>query len=207
MSANGLENFASVVTALAALFGVIAAWIGLFTWKAQALWNADAGIAKSILVLLFKHQDALKGVRFMAIWSGEIADSTKDQELPEDQRARRHSETSAVYKARWKRVQEVRAELYPLIIEGQALWGKDFKEQFSTLWKLESELANVVRLYLDQMNPDHDPDMKLELARIMRAKRDILYLTDETTDAFIKDYNDSLLPIEDFLRTKLGRKP
>ncbi len=206
MSANGLENFANILTVLAALGGVVAAWFGLFTWKAQALWNDDSGVAKAILVLLYKHNDALKNVRHRAIWSDEIDEATKNQELPKDQRLRRFHETSAVYNARRKRVQAVRAELYPFIIEGQALWGNEFKGYFSNLWKLEHELANVVRLHLEQMDPDHDSQTRQELAQIRRKKRDLLYLTDEAKDDFIADYELALQPIEDVLRQKLGRK-
>jgi hypothetical protein len=202
----GVENFTNVITVIAALGGVGIAGFGLFTWKTQATWNIDSNLAKSILVLLFKHNDALKNVRFFAITSGEIEEATKGMELPRDDRLRRYRQDAAVYQARWKKVQELRSELYPLVIEGQALWGMSFKDRFKPLWKLESELWNAVRLYIEQLNPDYTHETQREFAKMRREKRDVLYLADEDQDSFTTDYLNELRPIEDFLRQKLGRK-
>jgi hypothetical protein len=203
---EGVENFTNIITALAALGGVGIAGMGLSTWKAQAKWNTDSELAKSILVLLFKHIDSMKNVRFIAIWSDEIEEATKGKELPKDDRHRRFNEHVSVYQARWKKVQEIRSQLYPLIIEGQALWGVSFKDKFGDLWKLENELLNAVRLHLEQMNPSHDAQTQHEFYKIRKEKRDILYLTDEATDTHLADYMKALAPIEDYLRGKLGRK-
>ncbi len=100
----------------------------------------------------------------------------------------------------------MRSELYPMIIEGQALWEISFKEKFSELWKLEYELFETVQFYLEQMNPSHDAETKREYCRMRKQKRDILYLTDERTDSHLADCICALRPIEDYLRGKLGRR-
>jgi hypothetical protein len=206
MTAEAWSAVADWVVAAAASVAAVTAWKGLNTWKEQAKWNNDAELAKSILVQLFKHIDAMKNVRFVAIWSGELEEAAKGIDLPKDDRQRRFSEDVAVYKARWKKVQEVRSELYPMIIEGQALWGLPFRDMFSELWKLENELLNAVQRHLEQINPSYDAETKREVHRIRKESRDILYLTDESTDSHLADYTSALGPIEDYLRGKLGRK-
>jgi hypothetical protein len=206
MTAEAWSAVADWVVAAAASVAAVTAWKGLNTWKEQAKWNNDAGLAKSILVLLFKHIDAMKNVRFVAIWSEEFEEATKGMDLPTDDRQRRFSEEVAVYNARWRKVQEVRSELYPMIIEGQALWGLPFRDEFSELWKLENELLRAVRLHLEQINPSYDAEIQREFYNVRTKSRDILYLTDESTDSHLADCMRALGPIEDYLRAKLGRK-
>ncbi|MEO6300860.1 MAG: hypothetical protein ABIV25_04580, partial [Paracoccaceae bacterium] len=199
-------NFANLVTILAASGGVVAAWIGLFTWKAQSKWDLDNQIAHKILVLLYRHKDSLSAVRYIAILRGETDDAVAGKDLPTDQRRRKFVEIASVYEKRWSKVGLIRSELYPLLLEGQALWGKSFNDMFNPLWVLERELVGVVRIFLAAIDPENSVEMQNEYSKIRREKRDILYEVAEPKDEFRSDYEEGLLPIEDYLRQKLGRK-
>ena len=50
MSSDELANFASVITVLAALGGVVIAGLGLRTWKSQGIWHADNDLARRLLI-------------------------------------------------------------------------------------------------------------------------------------------------------------
>ncbi len=206
MSSDGLANFASLMTIFAALGGVGAAWFGLFAWKAQSKWDVDTQTAQRILVLLYKHKDALAGVRNPFVWTGESDAAIAGKEVPGDKSRLRFFETASVYEKRWERVRLIRADLYPLILEGQAIWEREFIDLFKPIWNLENELAGIVRNYLDGMNPENDEDTRREYRKIRLGKRDVLHDSLAASDPFNLDYNCALTPVEDFLRRKLGRK-
>ena len=110
-----------------------------------------------------------------------------------------------MYKKRLSKVSEVLSELYPLILEGQALWGRDFETLFKELWNLESELATNVRMYIYVLDPDVNDSSRRAHEEGMRKSRDILYDSFQTDDLFLADYSKHLRIIEDVLRIKLGR--
>jgi|GEM_PF-1966518 len=206
MGAEVWSAIADWVVAAAAGLGALTAWKGLNAWQVQQKWSLDTQLAHRILVLIYRHKDALAGVRHPAIWSGETVDAVKGKELPNDRDHRRFIETAAVYEKRWSKVAEVRAELYSQMLEAQALWGDSFKDLLLPLWKLEVELLGVVRTYLDSMDRNSSADMRRAMSKIHREKRDILYDMHDETDEFRTDYARELVPIEATLRSKLGRK-
>lgn len=206
MSAEVWSAVADWVVAIAAGIGALTAWTGLNAWQDQQKWTLDTQLAHRILVLIYRHKDALAGVRHPAIWTGETVDAVKGKELPDDRSHRRFIETASVYEKRWSKVSEIRAEIYSQLLEAQALWGDSFKDLLSPLWKLEVELLGVVRTYLDSMDPNSNEDMRRAVQEIHRKKRDILYDMLDETDEFRADYARQLIPIEATLRLKLGRK-
>lgn len=206
MSVDGFTNFVNTMTVLAAVGGVGAAWLGLFTWKAQSKWNVDNQVAHRILVLLYRHKDALGSVRNPALRSSEVDSALNGKEVPEDRNLKNHLESSAVYQRRWDKVREIRADIYPNLLEGQALWGKEFLDLFRPIWKLEAELAGVVRNYIDASDPSAEEETRREYSRILKGKRDILFDTLSDDDEFRGDHEKQLFPIENFLREKLGRR-
>lgn len=206
MSAEVWSAIANCAVAIAAGIGAFTAWKGLSAWQDQQKWTLDTQLAHRILVLVYRHKDALAGVRHPAIWSGETVDAVKGKDLPDDRSQRRHIETTAVYEKRWSKVAEIRAELYSQLLEAQALWGDSFKDLLSPLWKLELELLGVVRTYLDAMDPNSSEEMRRAVQEIHRKKRDILYDMLDESDEFRADYSRELIPIEAALRQKLGRK-
>ena len=206
MSGNGLENFANVVTVLAALGGVFIAWLGLNTWKAQSKWNLTADLARKILVLIYKHKDAMSGVRNPAIWSGETIEATAGKALPTNPDEKQFAEMVCVYERRWELIKSVRSELYPLLLEGNAIWGEGFPGRFKALWTHQGELRLVVEDHLESMNPRQAREWRDEARKRANEGRGILYDRLADTDEFSQQLDTARKPIEEFLRQWLGRK-
>lgn len=205
MSENGLENFASVITVLAALGGIFVALAGLNTWRKQIEFSADSDLAKKILVLLYRHFDALSAIRGSQPVTVKIDRPDGIRILSEEESRLRFSAKAGNYLNGFVRVSEIRADIYPLLIEGQAFWGREFKDMFAGLWLLERELDLTVKLFLELSNPDISQDHKQALLPLLTSKRDILFTVSDETDIFAKDYLEELAKIEDVLRKKLGR--
>lgn len=206
MIAETWSVVADWIVAGAACIGAITAWKGLSAWQDQQKWTLDTQLAHRILVLIYRHKDALAGVRHPAIWSGETVAAVKGKDLPDDRDHRRYFETASVYEKRWSKVAEIRAELYSQLLEAQALWGDSFKDLLEPLWKLEVELLGVVRTYLDSIDPTSHDERRRAASEIHRKKRDILYDMLDDSDEFRADYARELIVVETALRSKLGRK-
>jgi hypothetical protein len=207
MTSEGFENFSIVVTSLAAVVAVYVGWMGLNTWKSQIEFSTDSELAKKILVLLYRHFDSLLAVRVSPVYSSEVENPAGTRELPIEESRQHFLQKSMAYQKRFAKVSEVRAELYPLLIEGQAYWGREFQSLFDGLWKLERELELNIRLFLSLSNPDKSIEYKQSHLALFGTKRDIIHDRDAATDLLSQDYSRELTKLEDFLRGKLGRRP
>ncbi len=79
------------------------------------------------------------------------------------------------------------------------------REIVNPLFELETELRIAVQNYLRASNPTLPTAYRESANKRLLSKRDVMYddMTDD--DAFRKDYQSALTPIEDFLRAKLGK--
>jgi len=200
--------FGTLLAGTAAVAGAFIAGIGLSTWKVQANWHAERDLAKEILTLIYLHRDAIAVVRHPAIWAAETAEAVKDRgELGDiDRDTRRFEENAAVYEKRWQKITDVRSDLYPKLLEAEVMWEIGAKEIMKPLFDLETELRIAIQNYLRASNPTLQDAYREAASERFESKRDIMY--DEMTDddEFRSDYNAALVPIEDFLREKFGRK-
>jgi hypothetical protein len=203
---EGIQNFTNVITALAALGGVSIAGFGLFTWKAQAKWNTDTELARKLLVLMFKHKDEIAQVRSPTFYANDEKAALAGVELPEDADERHFIAIQRIYQHRFDKVSEIRSQIYPLLLEVEAIWGRSARDLFQPIWKLESELGGIIRIYLRSIDPKR-PEYERDAAqRSLDKRRDIMYDTlEEEDDDFKKDYSVAMRKIEEFIRPKLGR--
>ncbi|MCZ4257518.1 MULTISPECIES: hypothetical protein [unclassified Sulfitobacter] len=204
-------NISDAVTALATLLiacaawgATIAAWKGLGTWQDQAKWQADRDLARRILVSVYNYRNSLYSVRHPAMPHAEMElDPKPEIELTASQR--RSQGVVQAYARRWEKHRTSRVELDTLLIEADALWGKELSEIVKSIKSLEHELYIYIVNYLDA-NYREDQELAAEYQKILKKKRDILYDSlDDEKDEFRKDFLNALEPVEHFLANKLGR--
>ncbi|MFN3210481.1 MAG: hypothetical protein ACE369_16040 [Roseovarius sp.] len=194
---------ANTLIAGSAVAGVIIAWNGLHTWKKQLFWQEDTDLAKRALMAVYRYKDSIYSVRHPAMFNVEMQLEVDEQEISgKDERSKG---VVKAYANRWAKHTQQRNELDAVILECDAIWGDEFRKLVSPLKALEHELFVYVQLHLDAYHRT-DTELAKDYAEILKKRRDILYdLMDDEKDEFRKDFLNSLSPIEDFLRKKLGR--
>lgn len=206
LTAAAISALANVLLAGAAISAAIAAFLGLSTWKAQNIWAADRELARNILILMYKHKDAVANVRHPAIFTNETEAALVGLEVPKTEDEKRYLGTAKVYEKRWAAISELRSQIYPLLLEVEAIWGRPARELFQPVWQLETELLIVIQSYLRAINPSNSGPAREAAENSLRRKRDIMYDTlEDDEDGFKRDYAVAMRAIEDFMRPKLGR--
>ncbi|WP_298909821.1 hypothetical protein [uncultured Aliiroseovarius sp.] len=196
--------FGTLLAGSAAVWGAYSAHRGVDAWKKEKRWQSDHELARKILMLIFRHRDALATVRHPAIWSAETKEAMAGKEAFSDYSEKRFSETAAVYERRWDKVTEVRAELYPALLEADVIWGSTLKDLVAPVFELEFELKIVLQTYLRAINPNGSEATREVAQQSLREKRDIMYDTLSEDDEFRRDYEKGQQPLEILLRAKMG---
>lgn len=118
----------------------------------------------------------------------------------------RYLESAKVYEVRWTKITSVRSELYPLLLEARAVWGKEIDERIKPIVDLETELRVVVQTYLRAIDPGAHESLRAAASESLKEMRDILYDDFKDEDVFRADYDNAMAPLEEFLRKKLQSK-
>lgn len=205
LTAHILSTLANLLLAGAAIAASVAAFLGLNTWRKQLSWQADHELSRKTLILLYRLRDATFSLRHPAIWSSESDAAMEGIERPRREEEIRFLETTRVYEKRWEKITEVRSELYPLFLEGDAVWGVAYRDLRRPLLDLEIELRLVIQNYLRAIDPNRSEATRGAASKLLRKKRDIMYDTLDESDEFKRDYSCAFEPLEITLREKLGR--
>ncbi|MFC2970352.1 hypothetical protein [Acidimangrovimonas pyrenivorans] len=199
-----VKTLTDIAIALAAVFGSFTAWKGLTIWREQNVWQEDNNLARRLLIALYQYRDSIYSVRHPAMAVSEMELDVGDPpDLPEDKKRSRG--VILAYSRRWERHLPQRNELDALLIEADAVWGKKLSEMAEPLKLLEHELYAYIWLYLDA-HFRGAPELRAQFQKILASKRDILYDTMDEEDEYRIDFNKKLAPLEDYLRTKMGRQ-
>lgn len=142
-----------VLLGIAAIIGAVVACLGLGTWKRQLRGQTEYELAKRILRLCYCYRDAIRGVRKPLIMPYELVlphgvnpESMKKEE-------REILEWSNALKVRCDRVKAVREELYPELLEAEALWNGRVNDLTKRLFDLEVDLVMAVEEEIQSRNP------------------------------------------------------
>lgn len=193
-----------VVLVGAAITGAIVAVKGLSTWKKQIRGQSEYELSKALLVTLLRYRDAIDEVRNPGMWAAEMPYPPAAQEEKMNEQEIQFYGRFEAYKARWERVQEQRTELYPNLLEAEAIWGKELKDLFSKIFSLEHELLTQVRHCLDLENPKTPESRKEAIMKIDEKRRNVLYDDlGEEPDEYKSDIQSAIGEIEVFLKPKL----
>ncbi len=188
----------------AAITGAIVAVKGLSTWKKQLRGQSEYELSKSILVTLLRYRDAIDGVRNPGMWAAEMPYPPAEQAEKMNAQEIQFYGRFEAYKARWERVQEQRTELYPNLLEAEAIWGKELKDLFGRIFSLEHELLIQVRHCLDLENPKTPEARREAIIKFDEKRREVLYDDlGEEPDEFKSDVQSAIVEIEAYLKPKL----
>ncbi|NRB16264.1 MAG: hypothetical protein HRU33_01480 [Rhodobacteraceae bacterium] len=200
-----ISALANILIACATITAAIVAATGLNTWKNRYVWEADTDLAKRSLLAIYRFRDSLYSVRHPAMFHHEMEVSTAEAEGINASNERSAGVINA-YANRWEKHSKSRVELDALITEADVLWSSELRQLVEPLRVLENELFGHIRLYLDAWHRGKT-DLAKEYQTILSERRDILYdRLDDEKDCFRADCISELLKVEDYLRSKLGRK-
>lgn len=193
-----------LILVVCAVCGSIVAWRGLSTWQRQLKGQTEYALTRNILGRMFKYRDAIAMVRHPAVFLHEVA-LTEEEAKDLTPERRQYQGKVKSYENRWKAVRTIRSELYPDLIEAEALWGEKYKDAFQPLFKLEWELETAINRLLRASDPDVDPEVRESVQKIMADRRDILYeVMGDDPDEFKNDLKAQMKIIEGLLRKKLA---
>ncbi len=194
-----------VAVTLAATTGIYVALAGLNSWKKQKKWEENRHLAKSILLKLYLLRTAIGEVRSPGIYSEEVSNALKEEDKELAGAELENLKVKRVYKSRWEKVNTVQAELHPLLLEAEVIWGNELSNLLQALSAHVAKLALAIRVMLIV---EHSPRKKVSQYLIDKnnANLDIIYGDLRPED----DYNDKLeeilAKIDNYLKKYLGRK-
>jgi hypothetical protein len=195
-----------VLVAVAAVVGAVVAIRGLNTWNRQLKGSAEYDLARRILKVSYRLRDAIKGVRYPAMWGVEMPNPPAEEAKRMSHEETDYYSKSHAYQARWQKVSDVRTDLQAELLEAQVLWSGELNKLFEALFKLEHELFVAVQNYLSLCNPKGSEAMKTAIEKRDLNARDILYDSlEEGGDEFTKAVTRAIAPIEEYLKPHLRR--
>jgi hypothetical protein len=134
---EGLQNFSTVITTLAAVGAVYVAWMGLRTWKAQIEWEQGRGLAKALLVSANKIRTLARAVRSEFFFQHNQTAGSSDQE-------KRHKDLTSRVLDYVAEFDEAVDDFERHTVEAKLLWRASFDEPLSEF----RDIAHTVRSYL-----------------------------------------------------------
>ena len=132
-----------IITAAAAVGGLIVAAIGLSTWKKQIRGVSEYELAKRLMLEVYQLRDALRSTRnpFLSIAEGDKDDTEDTWQI-------------TAYKKRWAVVSEVLTRFNVTSLEAEVVWDDAIKKQSKEMDSVIRELYNAVEMYIRQKNDE-----------------------------------------------------
>lgn len=191
-----------IVLTLTAITGAIVAMKGLSTWKRQISGQANYNLSKSLLINLFKYRDIINSIRHPFMSGSELQQPSQEELAKMDEKQVRFYGTHKAYEARWKRIAEVRAEIYANLIEAEALWGDEISKLWEEIAKKEHDLLIALRDCLEFLNPDVDRRDKEYLKDEHRNVRRVVF-SSGNDDKFKSEFESKLDEMTSYIKQKL----
>lgn len=143
MCINYSISVTDIITAAAAVGGLIIAAIGLSTWKKQIRGVSEYELAKRLMLEVYQLRDALRSTRnpFLSIAEGDKDDTEDTWQI-------------TAYKKRWAVVSEVLTRFNVTSLEAEVVWDDAIKKQSKEMDSVIRELYNAVEMYIRQKNDE-----------------------------------------------------
>jgi hypothetical protein len=190
-----METAKDIVTIFGTLAAVVIGFLGLKIWRIQQRSTADTDLARRILVCLYKIKMSI------ALMRRPIKDAPA---IPEEKRGDPKAYAEALekqYEEEWNKLREERLELQVASIEAQALWDRDFMNNFIPLNVCLGELLDNIYDYLEVRKQGYrDPDYQ------PAKTRQIMFGTGGDSDEFSKELDKVISDIDGKVRVKLERE-
>jgi hypothetical protein len=107
------------------------------------------------------------------------------------------------YANRWQPVIDIQADLDAAVLEAEVLWGSQIRAVIAPLLALERELFVEMTFTVRMSDPRETREGAEAMQQILRARRRVLYQTDEG-DAFATDVSNAIAAVETYVRPHLG---
>lgn len=153
-----LTGLKEVVVTLAAAIGAIVAYKGLIKWKEELKGRSNQETANLILIATFNVRKAVHKVRNNWI---------SPDEYPSTQNISEAEKYTHIFKQRWEILDSALQELESAKVHGQALWGKDFENNFDKLNDVIYELNSSINNFLEMIAKKTTGDELLKFKRII----------------------------------------
>lgn len=141
MSIESTVSLTDIITAIAAVGGLIIASIGLGTWKKQLRGTAEYELAKRLMLEVYQLRDALRSVRnpFLSVAEGNEEDTEDTWEI-------------TAYGKRWELVREVLTRFQVTSLEAEVVWDDITKQPNTEMHKLIREMNATLSAFVRQKN-------------------------------------------------------
>ncbi|OSN39513.1 hypothetical protein [Pseudomonas syringae] len=177
---------------------------GLATWKRQLRGAAHHDLARKALVELYKYRESVERARSPVMFANELQPS-EDEEAELSFVGKNYIRKCRAYERRFETMSGGRASIQAIIIESEALWGKDLRDLVKPLFSMEYEFVHYVGYFLMSSDPREDDDNRRVSYEVIKDKPKIIYdALGEEGDEFRKDFNRQISVIENYLRPKLA---
>lgn len=193
-----LENFNLLASSVACITAAYVGIKGLNAWRAQLKGNQDYKLAKSLMLNIYKYQEAMKNLRSSAMWAFEYPNISHEEALKMSPEEKKYKENLYVYEKRWDRVCEIKPKIFEQTLEGQVIWGNDIKNLIENFLKLEVNVQFALTNYLNALNPDSNDSYKDE-----NDKQWMNDSLDDEKDIYRRAFKEKLKAIEEYLKPKL----
>ncbi|WP_057833224.1 hypothetical protein [Colwellia sp. TT2012] len=189
-----------IIIILAAIITARIATQGLQTWSRELRGKADFEVARNLIRSMYKLRDELKYCRSPWVQLAEFPSDFDSKNKTSDSEANAYA---YIYKKRWKPVSIHLQEFEAQALEGEALWGSDFKPKTDEL----RQCARNLQVSFDAMvnnfaNSGESFKNDLEFAK--SVKSDIWATHDKTNELTIK-INAAIKSIESDVRPHFKR--
>lgn len=111
------------------------------------------------------------------------------------------------YQTRWLKVQSVREELYPELLEAEVLWEDKLSNLMKSLFQLENKLFRAIQDEFEVKNPQIEEEEKayLKEGTLSKERRELLNDKLGQSDPFRENFEDGIKEVEKFLKDFLQR--
>lgn len=160
--ALSLIDIKNIVTIITLSIGAYVAYQGLKEWKAKLIGHQNYNLAKDLLILFYKYDDAIKHVRHPFMWTSEYPEFTDDELNNMTNEEKTFKETLYAYQARWSKISEIKPLLREKVLEAKAIWDDSISNIFVELNKIENELWRAINAYVSNKNPTSCDQKKVD---------------------------------------------
>lgn len=201
---NYVTLIKDIITGVSALIVAIVAVKGLQTWKKQLKWKTEYELAKRLMGATYKVRQALALVRCPVKYVGEVSQAMKEANIEGeliDNQARRFRNEAADYENRMQKVKEAFDDLESVLLEAEAIWGQDVRENIKPLQQCITTLAvNIYKHFeiKEGLSDDYNAEEKKNIDSIIFD-----WFGNPNNNSFSNEINAALGKITNFLNPHL----
>ncbi len=203
---NGRDKI--VISLSVALTALIALTSAIYAFRRiQLKGETKFTLAKEVLNATLLFRSAIMQMRCPVQKVKELEEGTKSS-LDDDSK-REYTKLEHHVRSAYDPIEKARAKLEQKIVEGQVIWGFDFRDYFRPLFKVHGKLDASINAYLDEINPRYWR-MGVEPSRVQFKvggrtvfADQIVYSGNKDDDPFMEELDKTVIKILNRLKRYL----